>query len=336
MIEAFYIRKYGGPDVLERGWLPAPVLGPRDVRIQVHAASVNPLDWKIRQGQLTVLLLYRFPLMLGNDCSGVVTEVGPQVSRFRPGDAVYSRLAKDRIGAFAQEVVADEAAVARKPASLSHTDAASLPLVLLTASQVLTEAAALKQGQSVLIHAGAGAVGNVAIQLAKHLGLHVVSTASGGNIGSVKGLGADTVIDRQKQRFEQEVRDMDAVLDSIGMANLLRSFRCVRPGGTVVSIADGPDVSLAREFNVNRLIWPVFWAMGARPHAAARRVGAQYRYWFMRADGQQLESLNPLTESGTIRPHVDAVFPFEQTPQAIARAEEGKARGKVVIQVRSD
>jgi NADPH:quinone reductase-like Zn-dependent oxidoreductase len=333
MIEAFYIRRYGGPQVLERGQLPAPVLGPRDLRIQVHAASVNPLDWKIREGQLKVLLRYRFPLVLGNDCSGIVTEVGREVTRFRVGDAVYTRLAKDRIGAFAQEAVADEAVVARKPGVLSHVEAASLPLVLLTAAQVLTEAAALKQGQSVLIHAGAGAVGSVAIQLAKHLGLHVVSTASSGNVEFVKGLGADRVIDRRKQRFEQEVRDMDAVLDSVGMANLLRSFQCIRPGGTVVSIADGPDVSLARALEVSRLLWPVFWAMGARPHAAARRVGAQYRYWFMRADGQQLEGLTALVENGTVRPHVDAVFPFDQTPQAIARAEEGKAHGKVVIQV---
>lgn len=201
-----------------------------------------------------------------------------------------------------------------------------MPLVLLTAAQFLTEAAALKRGQSVLVHAGAGAVGSVAIQLAKHLGLRVVSTASSGNIKFVKGLGADAVIDRQTQRFEHDVRDMDAVLDSVGMSNLLRSFQCVKPGGTVVSIADGPDVSLAR----------VFWAMGARPHAAARRVGAQYRYCFMRADGPQIESLNPLLDSGTVRPHVDSTFPFDQTPQAIARAEEGKAGGKVVIQMLGD
>jgi NADPH:quinone reductase-like Zn-dependent oxidoreductase len=305
------------------------------VRIQVHAASVNPLDWKIREGQLKVLLRYRFPLVLGNDCSGVVTEVGPEVSRFRVGEAVYTRLAKDRIGAFAQEVVADEAVVARKPASLSHVEAASLPLVLLTAAQVLTEVARLERGQWVLVHAGAGAVGSVAIQLAKHLGLRVATTVSSAKVAFVESLGADRVIDRKKQRFEQELRGMDAVLDSVGMANLLRSFQCVRPGATVVSIADGPDVSLARAMRVNRLLWPVFWAMGARPHAAARRVGAHYRYWFMRADGPQLERLTALVENGTIRPHVDSVFPFDQTPQAIARAEQGKAHGKVVIEVRT-
>ncbi|RJF88621.1 NADP-dependent oxidoreductase [Oleomonas cavernae] len=336
MVDAFYIRKYGGPKVLERGQVPALALGPRDVRIRVHAASVNPLDLRIRQGDLKVLLPYRFPLVMGNDCSGVVTEVGQEVGRFRVGDAVYTRLPESRIGTFAEETVADEAAVAPKPTALSHVEAASLPLVILTAQQFLTEAAALKRGQSVLIHAGAGAVGSVAIQLAKHMGLHVVTTVSGRNVSFVQGVGADTVIDRQARRFEDVVRGMDAVLDSVGMANLLRSFNCVKPGATVVSIADGPDVALAKKLHVSALLWPVFWAMSARPNAAARRAGARYRYLFMRADGRQLESLNSLIENGSVRPHVDSVFPFEETPQAIARVEEGKANGKVVIRMCAD
>lgn len=336
MIDSFYIRKYGKSVELERGLLPEQPMGVCDVRILIHAASVNPLDMKIRDGALKVLLPYRFPLVLGNDCSGVVTEVGSEVSRFKVGDAVYTRLGADRIGSFAQEVVADEAMVAHKPASLTHVEAASLPLVLLTAQQFLTEVAALKPGQSVLIHAGAGAVGSIAIQLARHMGLRVVTTASSGNVEFVKGLGADQVIDRKTRRFEDEVRGMDAVLDSVGMSNLLSSFQCVRPGATVVSIADGPDVALARALKLNRLLWPVFHFMGAKPHAAARRVGAHYRFMFMRADGKQLESLNPLLDDGTLRPHVDSVFPFEQTREAVAHAESGKARGKVVIRMRAD
>lgn len=336
MIDSFYIRKYGGPDRLERGALPPQALGPRDVRIRVHAASVNPLDLKIRSGGLKVLLPYRFPLVLGNDCSGTVIEAGPQVSRFKVGDAVYTRLREDRIGSFAMEAVTDESAVAHKPASLSHVEAASLPLVLLTAQQFLTEAAALRKGQSVLIHAGAGAVGSATIQLAKYMGLHVVTTASSANIDFVKSLGAERVIDRRSQQFEEEVQDMDGILDSVGMSNLLLDFQCIRPGGTVVSIADGPDVALARALKVNPLLWPVFWALGAKPHAAARRVGANYRYMFMRADGPQLESLNPLIEQRVIRPIVDSVFPFAQTAEAIARSEGGKARGKVIIQMRDD
>ncbi|WP_161884350.1 NADP-dependent oxidoreductase [Deinococcus alpinitundrae] len=335
MIDAFFVRQYGGPGVLERGPLPAQDLGPNDIRIEIHAASVNPLDWRIRDGALKALLPYRFPLVLGNDGSGVVAEVGGQVSRFKPGDAVYTRVRDDRLGTFAAQVVTDESAVAHKPASLSHVEAASLPMALLTAQQLLTEAAGLQRGQSVLIHAGAGAVGSLAIQLAKHLGLQVTTTASTANVGFVRGLGADTVIDRKTQHFEDEVRDMDAVLDSVGMENLLLSFRSVKRGGTVVSISDGPDVALARHRRVNPLLWPVFAVFGAKPHAAARRAGAKYRYWFMRADGVQLEQLNPLLEDGTVRPHLDRVFPFEQTPQAIAYAEEGKAIGKVIVQMRS-
>ncbi|MDB5046612.1 MAG: NADP-dependent oxidoreductase [Deinococcus sp.] len=249
---------------------------------------------------------------------------------------MYTRVGDDRLGTFALETVTDESAVAHKPASLTHVEAASLPMALLTAQQLLTEAAGLQRGQSVLIHAGAGAVGSAAIQLAKHLGLQVTTTASTGNIEFVRELGADTVIDRKTQHFQDEVRNMDAVLDSVGMENLLLSFRSIKRGGTVVSISDGPDVALARHRRVSPLVWPVFAAMGAKPHAAARRAGANYRYWFMRADGQQLESLNPLLEAGRVHPHIDRVFPFAQTAQAIAYAEAGKAGGKVVVQMRPD
>lgn len=335
MNKAFYISKYGGPKVMEWGEFPPAPLGPKDVRIQVHAASVNPLDWRIRDGALKVLLPYAFPLILGSDCSGIVSEVGQQVSRFKVGDAVYSRIQKGRNGTFAQETVTDEATVAHKPAALSHVEAASLPLVLLTAFQLLTEAAPLQTGQWVLIHAGAGAVGNVSLQLAKHLRLRTATTVSQGSVALVQALGADFIIDRNAQRFEDEVEGMDAVIDSVGMANLLRSFACVKPGGTVVSIADGADVAIARQFHVNRLLWPVFWALGARPHAAAKRVGATYRFWFMRPDGAQLESLNPLLEDGTIRPCIDRVFAFDETRQAVAWAEGGKAKGKVVIQMQA-
>lgn len=336
MNKAFYINKYGGPDVLQWGEFPSVPLGPHDVRIQVYAASVNPIDILIRDGKVKPLLPYQFPLVMGNDCSGMVTEVGREVTRFKVGDAVFTRLPKERIGAFAEEVVSDETAVAHKPANLSFVEAASMPLVLLTAAQFLTDEAALRAGQSVLIHAGAGAVGSTAIQLAKHLGLNVTTTVSKGNIQFAKDLGADTVIDRQAQQFEQEVRGMDAVLDSVDMNNLLKSFQTIKPGGTVVSISAGPDLALAKRMQVSPLLWPVFWAMSAKPNIAAKKAGATYRYLFMRADGQQLQSLVPLLENGTIRPHVDRVFSFEQTPQAIAYAESGKARGKVVIQMQHD
>ncbi len=332
-MRAFFIRRYGGPQVLEEGELPPPPLGPRDVRISVHAASINPVDWKIRQGMVKVLLPYRFPLVLGNDCSGVVREVGAEVKAFKPGDAVYTRLGKDRIGAWAEEVVTGEEFVAPKPARLSHAEAASLPLVGLTAWQALVDVARVKLGQTMLIHAGSGGVGSAAVQLAKHLGVRVVSTASAKNLELVRGFGADTVVDYNAQRFDEVVRDVDAVLDGVGKENVLRSFQCVRPGGIVISITDGPDLAFAREFGVSPVLWPVFWLMGAKANRAARRRGASYRYLFMRADGQQLRQLTALVEQGVLRPHVDRVFPFSQTREALEHAESGKARGKVVVQV---
>jgi NADPH:quinone reductase-like Zn-dependent oxidoreductase len=331
-MRAFFIRRYGGPEVLEEGELPSPPLGPRDVRISVHAASVNPVDWKIRQGKVKVLTPYSFPLVLGNDCSGVVREVGAEVKAFKPGDAVYTRLGKERIGAFAEEAVATEELVAPKPARLTHAEAASLPLVALTAWQVLVDVAQMKPGQTVLIHAGSGGVGSAAVQLGRHLGLKVISTASAKNVELVRGFGADTVVDYNAQRFEDVVKDVDAVLDGVGQENVLRSFRCVRPGGIVVSITDGPDLAFARAWGVNPLLWPVFWLMGAKANSAARRHSARYRYWFMRPDGAQLRHLTELVDQGVLRPHVDKVFPFAQTREALAYAESGKARGKVVVQ----
>jgi NADPH:quinone reductase-like Zn-dependent oxidoreductase len=331
-MRAFFIRKYGGPQVLEEGQLPAPELGPWDVRIAVHAASINPVDWKIREGKVKVLVPYRFPLVMGNDCSGVVLEVGSAVHAFKRGDEVYTRLAKDRIGAFAEEVVAAESVVAPKPVGLSHAEAASLPLVGLTAWQALTEVAGLQPGQKVLVHAGAGGVGGAAVQLARHLGAKVVATASAKNAERVRGYGADTVVDYHSQRFEEVVRDVDVVLDGVGKDNLVRSFQCVKPGGIVVSIADAPDVAFAREYGVSKMYWPVFWLMAAKVHRAARRHQARYRYWFMRADGKQLRHLSALVERGELKPHVDKMFPFAQTREALAYAESGKASGKVVVQ----
>ena len=202
---------------------------------------------------------YRFPLVLGNDCSGVVREVGAEVKAFKPGDPVWVRLGKDRIGAFAEEVVTEEALVASKPSRLSHAEAASLPLVALTAWQTLTDVAQLKAGHAVLVHAGGGGVGSAAVQLARHLGLKVFSTASAKNAELVRSFGADTVVDYHAQRFEEVVRNVDAVLDGVGKENVLRSFQCVRPGGIVISITDGPDVKFAREYGVSPVFWPVFW-----------------------------------------------------------------------------
>lgn len=210
-MKAFILDRYGKAVGLRVGEMPEPEMREDDVLVEVRAASVNVLDSKIRNGEFKLLLPYRLPLVLGNDVAGVVVRVGPKVRRFKPGDEVYARPDSARIGAFAELIAMNEDAVAHKPKTLSMEEAASLPLVALTAWQVLVERANLKKGQKVLIHAGSGGVGTVAIQLAKHLGAFVATTTSAANVDLVKRLGADVVIDYNKEDFERVVRDYDVV-----------------------------------------------------------------------------------------------------------------------------
>ncbi|MBP9655176.1 MAG: NADP-dependent oxidoreductase, partial [Rhodocyclaceae bacterium] len=201
-MKAAFIRRYGGSDVVELGELPEPQAGPGELLVEVHAASVNPVDFKIRDGLLKPIIPFGFPLILGNDLSGTVKAVGAGVTRFRPGDAVFARMDKKRIGAFAEFAVVAEADAALKPANLSHIEAAAVPLAGLTAWQALFEIGGLKAGQKVLIHAGSGGVGSFAIQLARHAGATVATTAGARNAELVRSLGADIVIDYKSQRFE--------------------------------------------------------------------------------------------------------------------------------------
>jgi alcohol dehydrogenase len=294
---------------------------------------VNPLDFKIRDGKLKILLKYRFPLVLGNDVAGVVSEVGEQVTRFKKGDAVYARLDKDRIGAFAEFAVVREGAAAVKPSNLTFEEAASLPLVALTAWQALVEIGKLSANQRVLIHAGSGGVGSVAIQLAHHLGATVLTTVGRRNIALVKQLGADVAIDYRGQRFEDVARDCDIVLDSAGGDTLVRSFACVKDGGLVVSIGGTPSAEFARRWGLNPLLVLVIRMMSRKVSAAARRRNARYEYLFMHADGDQLTEITRLVTCGVIKPLVDKIFSLEQVRDALAYSESGRATGKVVIKV---
>lgn len=332
-MKAAVIDRYGSNDLVRLADVAAPRPGPRDLLVQVHAASVNPLDVKTRNGELKVLLKYRFPLVLGNDLAGVVVDVGAEVTRFRKGDAVYARLDTDRIGAFAELAVVSERAAALKPTRVTFEEAASLPLVALTAWQALVEIAALTAGQRVLIHAGSGGVGSVAIQLARHLGAMVFTTVGRRNVDLVKRLGADVAIDYRSERFEDVARDCDVVLDSAGGDTLVRSFACVRPGGVVVSIGGPPSAAFARRWGLNPLLVLALRVMSRRATAAARRHDARYEYLFMRADGEQLRAITRLVEGGAIVPLVDKVFPLEQVRDALAYSEAGRATGKVVVAV---
>ena len=332
-MKAALITRYGSNDLVTVTDIAVPVHGSMDLLVQVHAASVNPVDVKTRDGQLKTLLKYRFPLVLGNDLSGVVSDVGAQVTRFKKGDAVYARLDKDHIGTFAEFAVVRESAAALKPTNLTFEEAASLPLVALTAWQALVEIGKLGTHQRVLIHAGSGGVGSVAIQLARHLGATVFTTVGQRNVELVKRLGADVAIDYRSVRFEDVAKDCDVVLDSAGGDTLVRCFECVKPGGVVVSIGSTPSAAFAQSSGLNPFIVLAIRIMSRKATAAARAHHARYEYLFMRADGEQLREITRLVESGAIKPLVDKVFPLEHVRDALAYSASGRATGKVVIKV---
>lgn len=332
-MKAALIHRYGRNDRVHVADVPMPAMGDGDLLVQVRAASVNPLDVKTRNGQLKVLLKYRFPLVLGNDLAGVVMAVGRGVTRFKVGDAVYARLDKDRIGAFAEYAAVREGAAAAMPANLTFEEAASLPLVALTAWQALVELGQLHAGQRVLVHAGSGGVGSVAIQLAHHLGATVLTTVGQRNTALVKRLGADVAIDYRSTRFEDVAQDCDLVLDSAGGSTLLRSFACVRRGGVVVSVGNTPTAAFARGWGLNPVLVFLIGLMSRKAVAAARARGARFEYLFMRPDGEQLAQVARLVEGGALKPVIDKVFTLDEVRDALAHSESGRATGKVVIKV---
>src|SRR5881394_2388492 len=299
-MKALAIRRYRAP--METLELPRPEPGPSDLLVRVRAASINPVDYKIRDGGVKVLIPYSFPLILGNDLAGDVEAVGPGVTRFKVGDAIYSRLDKDRIGAIAEYALVRESAAAKNPARLDYVQAASLPLVGLTAWQALIGLAQLQAGQKVLIHAGSGGVGTFAIQLAKHLGAQVTTTASAKNHALMKSLGADVAIDYKTTRFEEVVRDRDVVFDTQAGETLLRSFDAVRSGGVVVTVGGRPDAKFARAWGLSL---PLVWILGflnSKVDGLAKAKGVRYEYLFMHASGEQLEQIGALVDQGAIRP----------------------------------
>lgn len=330
-MKAFILDRYGKTAGLRMGEMPEPEMREDDVLVEVHAAGVNVLDSKIRNGEFKLLLPYRLPLVLGNDVAGVVVRVGPKVLRFKPGDEVYARPDTARIGAFAELIAMNEDAVAHKPRTLGMEEAASLPLVALTAWQVLVERANLKKGQKVLIHAGSGGVGTVAIQLAKHLGAYVATTTSAANADWVKRLGADVVIDYGKEDFEQALQGYDVVLNSLGAEVLEKSLRVLKPGGKLISISGPPDPGFAKEIGASWFLRQAMRLLSHRIRKQARHHGASYSFLFMRASGDQLREIAALVDSGTILPVVDRIFPFASTNEAMAYVDKGRAKGKVVV-----
>ena len=333
-MRAFILDRYGSADRVRAGDMADPEPREDDVLVQIHAAGVNLLDSKIRNGEFKSFLKYRLPLVLGHDVAGVVVGVGSRVRRFKAGDEVYARPADGRIGAFAEFIAIHEDDVARKPVALTMAEAASIPLVGLTAWQALIERANLKPGQKVLIHAGSGGVGTFAIQLAKHVGATVATTTSTNNVDLVRSLGADVVVDYKKEDFADVLRGYDVVLNSLDKVTLEKSLRVLKPGGTIISISGPPDVAFARTIGAPWVLRVVMSVLSRGIRAQAKRREVHYSFFFMRANGDQLARITSLIDDGFIRPVVDRVFRFSSTKEAMAYVEGGRARGKVVVSVR--
>ena len=325
-MKAFVLDRYGSSDNVRAREMPDPDVGENDVLVQVHATGVNLLDSKIRDGEFKLILPYRLPIILGNDVAGVVLRVGSRVRRFEPGDEVYARPGKDRIGTFAELISIKEDDLALKPKQLTMEEAASVPLVGLTAWQALIERANLEKGQQVLIHAGSGGVGTFAIQLAKHVGATVATTTSTANIDLVKRLGADVVVDYRKDDFERILHDYDVILNSLNEETLKKSLRVLRPGGKLISISGPPDPDFAREIGSSWILRPATRVLSYRIRRAAKRRHVSYSFLFMRANGDQLRELTSLIDSEVIHPVMDRVFPFESTKEAMAYVETGRGK----------
>ncbi len=333
-MKAFILDRYGSKVPLRAGEVPDPDVREDEVLVQVHAAGVNLLDSKIRNGDFKLILPYRVPLVLGHDVAGVVIRVGAGVRHFEPGDEVYARPADHRIGTFAELIAIQEKDVALKPKRLTMEEAASLPLVGLTAWQALVERGHLKRGQKVFIQAGSGGVGTFAIQLAKHLGAAVATTTSTSNIELVRSLGADVVVDYKKEDFETKLSDYDLVLHSQDGNALEKSLRVLRRGGRLVSISGPPDPDFADEIGAPWFVKLVTRLLSFGARRKARSLDTEFSFLFMEASGDQLREIAALVDAGVVRPVVDKVFPFRSTNEALAYVETGRARGKVVIKVK--
>ncbi|MDV8148021.1 NADP-dependent oxidoreductase [Arthrobacter sp. B10-11] len=328
-MRAFVVTKYREP--LREADVAEPVVGDRDVLVRVEAAGLNQLDEKIRLGEFKQVLPYKLRLILGHDLAGTVIRTGSKVRGFKPGDQVYARPATDRIGTFAERIAVAEEDLALKPATASMEEAGSLPLVALTAWQALVEQGNVQPGQKVLIHAGAGGVGSIAIQLAKHLGATVATTASRSNADFARDLGADIVVDYRTQDFEQLLTGYDLVLDSLGGENLEKSLRILKPGGKAIGISGPPDPAFARKAGLNPVLRLAITVLSSKVRRQARKLGVSYEFLFMRASGDQLRQISALVDDGVLRPVVGQVFNFDDTPQALQSLGKGGIRGKAVV-----
>ena len=333
-MRAFLLNGYGAiEDNVKLAEVADPVARADDVLIELHAASLNPIDFKIARGDLKRVSKYQLPRTFGFDGSGIVLSAGVRATRFKPGDAVYVRSSRETIGTFAEKIALSEQFIALKPVRASPAEAASLPLVGLTTLQGFAKVGA-RAGQRILIHAGAGGIGTFAIQYAKHLGLHVTTTTSSKNVEFVKALGADGVIAYDRQNYLEQGGGYDIVYDTLGGAFTVDAFKVVKRGGAVISLSGPPDRDFARRTGAGLLVRVAVWLMSRKVYAASRETGADYCWFFTEPSGDQLREIAGLVDASTIRPVIDREFAFNELPAALTYLEKGRARGKVVLDVK--
>lgn len=333
-MKALIFKRYGKPDQIAFADILRPVPKPDEILVEVHAAGLNPIDNMIPKGAFKPILHLQLPATLGSDLAGVVVEVGNQVSRFKPGDAVFASVFDLGTGSLAEFAIVPERVAAFKPANLDFVQAASIPMVGLTAWQALKERVQLKPGQKVFIPAGSGGIGTFAIQLAKYFGAKVGTTTSAGNVELVRSLGADEVIDYKRQEFEEILRDYDAVLGTVRGDSIEKSLRILKPGSRVVSLVGPPDAAFARSRGMSFFMVFVFGLLSRKIIRHAKRREAAYSFLFVHPDGGQLAAIGGLLEAGKIRPVIDKVFPFGEAKEALAYLEQGRAKGKVVVRMK--
>ncbi len=312
-MKAIQISKYGGSDVIELNKnAPKPAITPNTVLVEVRSAGVNPVDWKIREGYMQKMAPLQFPVILGGDFSGVITEIGTEVKNFKKGDEVYGQagVLNGGSGAFAEYTIANTGSIAKKPKTVSHAEAAALPLAGVSAVQALVEHMSLSAGQKILIHGGAGGIGTFAIQLAKHLGAHVATTVRAVEKDHAKKIHADEIIDYEKQTFEDLLKDFDAVFDTVGGETYTRSFKVLKPNGIIVSMLEQPREELTKKYGV--------------------RAVAQ----FTGVNNARLSKLAEIVDKHAIKVLIDKTYPLEQAGEALAYLKKGFPRGKVLLKVK--
>jgi len=333
-VKALTFKRYGKTPEIGLAEVARPRLAPHELLVEVHAAGLNPVDTMIPKGTFKPILKFELPATLGSDLAGVVVEVGGDVTRFKPGDAVFASVFDLGTGAIAEFAVVPESAAAPKPINLDFLQAASVPMVGLASWQALKERADLQPGQKVFIPAGSGGIGTFAIQLAKYFGAHVGTNTSTANVEWVRSLGADEVIDYKKQAFERVLSGYDIVLGTLRGDAIEKSLGILEKRGKVVSLVGPLDAAFARTRRLSFVFRLIFALMSRKIMSLASKRGVSYSFLFVRPDGAQLAKIGQLLEAERIRPVIDRVFPFDQAKQALEYLAQGRAKGKVVVSLK--